>query len=447
MTDPLSLPHVTERFLSALRKPARLLVAVSGGSDSTGLLVALAETLALGGHRDISLVAATIDHDLRAGSADEARQVAALCRTLSIPHVVRQWSGAKPRSGVPAAARQARYRLLCALAQELAADAIVTGHTADDQTETIAMRALRTAADDGVGLSGMADAVLLDRRYWLLRPLLCCRRADIRAFLDARSIGWIDDPTNSDMAYERPRIRTALATGRDASPGGQTVAIARRRLSDAAAGLLQRHATVHRHVLAQIGRHALAADADVLRHALDHLARILGGRVRGPGRDSIDRVMAFLHGGAPGRTTLGRVVFDLRRDGLYLMRENRDIPSLVVPAGETRLWDERFEISNRGDTTFSVAAAGAGNEADAAHLFPTAPLGIAKKAARVLPRISADGAVAPAQPADVEVLPVLGPHDHFLPRFDLNLANALAQLFGRPAYLPPLHDLLTENAC
>ncbi len=90
-------------FIHSLFKPAHILVAISGGSDSTGLLAALAEQLKLFPNTNVTLSAATIDHGLRAESADEARHVAAVCASLGVPHIVRRWQGEKPKNGIMAA--------------------------------------------------------------------------------------------------------------------------------------------------------------------------------------------------------------------------------------------------------------------------------------------------------------------------------------------------------
>ena len=168
-------PHVAvdtaKQFLSTFKAPGRLLVAISGGSDSNGLLLALADAIAGGGFSGFSLCACTVDHGLRAQAADEARKVAALCAARGIPHVTRVWRGEKPKTGIQAAARQARYRLLADAAEEIGATCILAGHTADDQAETIAMRQSRSQPD-AAGLAGMAGGVLVDRRVWVLRPFL-----------------------------------------------------------------------------------------------------------------------------------------------------------------------------------------------------------------------------------------------------------------------------------
>ena len=152
-------------------------VAVSGGSDSIGLLVFLLEHLG----EPSRLVAITVDHGLRAESADEARRVADFCVKLGLRHIVRKWEGAKPQTGIQAAAREARYRLLGDTALEIGACMVVTGHTEDDQLETIAMRAQRGA---GPGLAGIAPGTLSlggdGRMVWFARPFLkSCQKAKI----------------------------------------------------------------------------------------------------------------------------------------------------------------------------------------------------------------------------------------------------------------------------
>lgn len=156
------------QFLTSLQSPARILVAISGGSDSIGLLLLLDQAVKAVPHLKISLCAATVDHALRATSADEAHEVAALCASLGIPHTIMIWQGDKPKTGIMAAAREARYGLLATAATDLKADLIVTGHTLDDQRETLQMRGMRTEQVS----TGIADAVLFDRRFWILRPLL-----------------------------------------------------------------------------------------------------------------------------------------------------------------------------------------------------------------------------------------------------------------------------------
>ncbi|WFU08100.1 tRNA lysidine(34) synthetase TilS [Rhizobium sp. CB3090] len=419
-------------FIHSLFKPAHILVAISGGSDSTGLLAALAEQLKSYPNSDIALSAATIDHGLRPESADEARDVAALCVSLGVPHIIRRWEGEKPKSGIMAAAREARYGLLADIAAEISATLVVTAHTLDDQRETLAMRAARSNETESVGGTGIADAMLFNRRLWIVRPFLACWRADIRTYLARRGMSWLDDPSNEDVRYERVRTRKRLAQDA-ASPLASDGGAARAVLSTEAAAWLDRYVMVYAGVLCAVGRDALAADEAVLSYALPYLTAVFGGEPYGPGRERMRRILDFIGEGKPGRRTAGGVVFDLRRDGLYLMRENRDIRPLELASGAAGIWDGRFQIINRGTTAVRIEAAGARGAAE----FPEGlPKGAVQRARAVLPLvISGDGENA----ASAAIVPYLAPFDRFLTRFDLTFADRLSACFGREPYArPPL---------
>jgi tRNA(Ile)-lysidine synthase len=428
-------------FLSSIRKPAKILVAVSGGSDSIGLLVMLADRLKALSDPEITLSAATIDHDLRVEAASEALDVAALCARLGVVHAIRRWEGDKPKTGIMAAAREARYELLADTAADLGADVIVTAHTLDDQLETLVMRDARGAMRDargaeserGIG-TGIADAVLFDRRIWILRPLLACRRADIRAYLTSRDIPWIDDPSNDDLHYERVRTRKRLAAQEELVPTAIDAGARRAAISHAAADWLDAHVVIHAKALAEIHASGLDVDDAILTYALSNLTAVIGGQTFGMGRDRLRRILDFIGERRPGRRTAGGVVFDLRSSGIYLMRESRGIEPVMIAPGERQVWDGRFEITNHGATPARAEAAGHGHKALFARNLPKAAV---QRAGAALPYvILADGETAPGIDFPVEMEPYFAPFDRFLTRFDLRFADRLANSFGRKPYLP-----------
>lgn len=192
----------------ALPANAAVILAVSGGGDSIALMHMAHDHLAAR-RPDVRLVAATVDHGLRAASADEARHVARTCQRLGIGHVTLRWDADVPAAGMQDAARQARYALLTELATKHRSPIVLTGHTADDQAETVAMRAAR--AEEGRGLAGIDEAALSARRIWFVRPFLHIGRRDLRDWLAAHGHDWIDDPSNDDRRFERVRMRAALA--------------------------------------------------------------------------------------------------------------------------------------------------------------------------------------------------------------------------------------------
>jgi tRNA(Ile)-lysidine synthase len=188
-----------------------LVLAVSGGPDSTALLV-LAARWAKRLKRGPKLIAVTVDHGLRPEAAREAAIVKRLARRLGVVHRTLRWRGKKPRTGLPEAARHARYELLAQAAARAGLAHVLTAHTLDDQAETVLFRLARGSGL--LGLAGMAPASLLPARgaseIFLVRPLLHIPKARLIATLDVAKIGYSEDPTNLDPKFTRPRLRTLM---------------------------------------------------------------------------------------------------------------------------------------------------------------------------------------------------------------------------------------------
>jgi tRNA(Ile)-lysidine synthase len=198
-------------LFSGLEGLRGLVLAVSGGPDSTALLV-LAARWAKRLKRAPKLVAVTVDHGLRTEAAREAATVGRLARRLGIAHRTLRWRGRKPKSGLQEAARQARYRLLAQAAARAGYGHILTAHTLDDQAETILFRLARGS---GVtGLAGMAHASPVPvngaHTIFLVRPLLAIPKARLVATLKVARIGYSEDSSNFDPRFARVRLRTLL---------------------------------------------------------------------------------------------------------------------------------------------------------------------------------------------------------------------------------------------
>lgn len=202
---PISAREAKRLFADWTSAPA-LVLAVSGGPDSVALMW-LAARWRRGLVRGPRLVAVTVDHGLRPEAAREAREVKRLARALDLPHRTVRWTGAKPRAGLPAAARDARYRLLAQAARANGATHILTAHTRDDQAETLLMRLLR-----GSGLAGLSAMARQSERNGLVlaRPFLDIPKSQLIATLRQARVGFAEDPTNRDTAYTRPRLRALM---------------------------------------------------------------------------------------------------------------------------------------------------------------------------------------------------------------------------------------------
>jgi len=203
--SPISVADAKRLFADWKAAPA-IVLAISGGPDSIALMwLAARWRRALA--RGPRLIAVTVDHGLRSEAAREAREVKRLARMLDLPHRTVRWLGTKPKTVLPAAARSARYRLLGQVARANGATHILTAHTRDDQAETLLMRLLRGSGM--VGLSAMAreserDGVLL------ARPFLNVSKSQLVATLQKAKIGFVEDPTNRDLNFTRPRIRALM---------------------------------------------------------------------------------------------------------------------------------------------------------------------------------------------------------------------------------------------
>ncbi len=196
----LSRILATIRERSLVIKGDRLLVAVSGGPDSTALLHGLAK---IAPRLGISLAAACVDHRLRPESTAEAREVRRRCQEMGIACEVLEVDVGRARKAHISGQEAARNVRLAALenaASQLGCTKIALGHTADDQAETVLFRIVR-----GTGVAGLAGIPY--RRGLFIRPLLDVRRAQILAYLAKRKLAFVEDPSNANRRYARSRIR------------------------------------------------------------------------------------------------------------------------------------------------------------------------------------------------------------------------------------------------
>jgi len=338
------VPAAPADLFQAIEGERHAALAVSGGSDSMAML-RLAQ--AWGG---TSFTVLTVDHGLRAASADEAAKVAAWCKALGLPHATLSWNGPRPATGIQAKARQARYDLMGQWCRSNGASVLLTAHTMDDQAETVLMRMARTSSIDSL-------AGILREGEWkglrLFRPLLGERRQDLRDYLGALGQPWIDDPSNDDERFERVRIRKAMA-------GVNAAGIAVERLADMAAEFqtlvnwqeAQAAAFIGNSVwsraegYAQIhpyGRSELspAVWLRVLRKVIQHVG--VGSE---PERAEIERLAEAI--ARPGmRRTLGGTIFWNRGREILVCREPSRVPALpvAIPDGGSVRWDDRFHVA------------------------------------------------------------------------------------------------------
>ena len=221
--NPVFLGRFRAALCSLNSADDRLLCAVSGGPDSLALLV-LAQHVAPG-----RLVAATVDHQLRAESADEAQIVAEICRNLGVPHIILT-PDEKISGNLQSSARTARYALLERAADTQNCQSIATAHHADDQLETLLMRLAR-----GSGVNGLSG--IRARNGRVVRPLLEFTKAELIDICSSAGIQSVNDPSNANIDFDRVAMRNWLASTQHPFPATRALRTAS-ALADASDALV-----------------------------------------------------------------------------------------------------------------------------------------------------------------------------------------------------------------
>jgi tRNA(Ile)-lysidine synthase len=326
-----------DRRLDATSKRP-LAVAFSGGGDSLALLLLTKGWAVAHGRR---VVALTVDHDLQPASAGWTERCRAAAARLGVGFEALRWEGAKPTHGLPAAAREARHRLLAEAARKAGACVLLMGHTADDLLEAAAMRAEGSTLPDPREWAP-SPVWPEGRGVFLLRPMLGERRAALREWLTAKGESWIDDPANEDHRFARSRARASLSThpGERRDPSGLSMGPGVRRDErwKETFGVLEteRRALTH----SEIAAACLCA----------------AGTTRPPRGDRLARLSERLNSGERFTATLAGARIEASASTVLVMRDAGETargalqPIEIEPDAPT-VWDGRFEITTATPAT------------------------------------------------------------------------------------------------
>jgi tRNA(Ile)-lysidine synthetase-like protein len=273
-----ALASVVEQAVRRVPAGGVILVATSGGADSTALAVLSAAVASRG---PWTVVLATVDHGLRPDSGQDAEFVQSLGEWLGVP-VLRERVQVKAGSQLAASARRERYAALKAMAGQAGAAAVLMAHHAEDQFETMLMRLARGSGARAAG--GMPAARALMRGVRLLRPLLERSRGEVRELLRTLDLHWREDPGNASTERTRGRLRhRVLAEIQDMAPGAAVRASRAARRVRAAARELGR---AGRSLLGGQGPWPRERLRTAPREVLAEALRLLD---RGAGEDQVER--------------------------------------------------------------------------------------------------------------------------------------------------------------
>jgi tRNA(Ile)-lysidine synthase len=337
-----------ERLFAGLKSARGLILAVSGGPDSTALM-----TLAAAWAERPPCLVVTIDHGLRPEAAGEAAQVLANAAALGLAAEAARAPRWDSEGNLQDWARRARYRCLVAAARTFGADAIVTAHHRDDQAETFLIRLKRGS---GVyGLAAMAADTFVDG-VRLVRPLLDLPREELASVAAASGLPLVDDPSNRDVRFDRTRMRRLLPVLSENGLGAERLAATASALRRAAEALdhyvdaLLRDSFVVSRFGSIEGETKALTDAprEIGLRALARLARAAGGGEYTPPLDQLEPLIADL--APPGEARLKRTLAGAlveAADGRLMFRREwgrSGPPSLAVGEDTAIIWDNRFRM-------------------------------------------------------------------------------------------------------
>lgn len=332
--------RLQEAFLQGLGEAAQLPLglAVSGGGDSLAML-----HLAVQAGLRVEVV--TVDHGLRAGSADEAAEVARLCAGWSVPHSTRHWSGPQAVGNLQDQARRARRELIAAWAHERGLGVVALAHSSDDVAETFLMRLARGAGIDG--LSRMSADWQEAGLRWL-RPLLAVSRQALREHLVAAGLPWAEDPSNAHLRFDRVKARAALQSlaplglgaGRLAEVAG-LLACARDAL-EAATDRAMAHLVRERAGALWIDARGLADLPQDIRRRV--FLRVIGWIAPAPYAPRGAKVLRALDAVLAARPcTLAGVRFLPHQGAVVALRDMRSLAG--VTSGQGMVWDAVWQMT------------------------------------------------------------------------------------------------------
>lgn len=317
-------------------------VAFSGGSDS---LATLLLTLDFAAKRGRKVLALTLDHGLQAASNGWARHCAILAASLGAEPVSLVWDRDRPSgdaSGLPAAARSARHRLLATEAKARAAKVLILGHTQDDRHESDWMRRIEGSTLGQLKFWGPSPVWPEGRGLFLLRPVLTQSRAVLRAFLTHRGLDWIEDPANQDPRFGRARARMALSnietTALTLMPNFQPIYWPKAFGPWTAYGALV------------LDRAALRLASEGLESFIGRALLSVSGHDDAPRYGALQRLTTALRTEAPFSATLSGTQVRAGADQVWIVREagRRGIEPLDLPpkVSMSRVWDGRFQLDS-----------------------------------------------------------------------------------------------------
>lgn len=340
----------------------KIALAVSGGPDSLGLMVLVNHWLKSQDLRPEVFVY-SLNHGLRAEARDECEMVGEVARNMGFSFRELIWDGKKPVSGIQAAARAARYRLIAQAMHKDNVTILLTGHHMNDQAETVLMR-----LSAGSGLYGLRGMEVLSQLEGIevFRPLLDVAPKEMTHLLSHVGLRGVDDPSNYDEKYERVRWRRALLRLDELGLGSNRLLKFSRRMGRANQALEQmcddlfaRHVSIDQFGVFYMAQKDFFSQPEEM--AIRLLSRMIfaanGGRGEGE-LAQLEKLVPALAEQNFATCTIANCIIAKRDDLIFAAREAGRVEGgeVLVRAGETIVWDQRFRVTNKSKKSLRIKA-------------------------------------------------------------------------------------------
>ncbi len=365
--------NASEKFTAAMAAlgldtaSPKIAVAVSGGGDSLALTLLLHDWVSARGGKILAL---TVDHGLREGSAAEAHALHETLERRGISHEILHWQGEKPSSHIQERAREMRYKLLAQKCVDAGIDTLAVAHNAEDQIETFWMRLAH-----GSGLDGLAGMAASSQKNGLriIRPLLNFSRAELRDICTAYGATWAEDPSNTNEKFLRPRLRgfeDMLAseglTPQRLAQTLQKLESARGALQSVTDKVTATAVTRYPAGYATLDPAKLLAEHPEFQHrVLSQILNDIAPQEYRAGFDAVDQLRSDIaRESFNGSTVAGCEIFPSK--GMLVFCRELAAAAPLAPLQNGMVWDRRFSVS--GYPTGDSLAIGVAGEAGASIL-------------------------------------------------------------------------------
>ena len=334
----------------------KLCVAVSGGCDSTALLLLAKQYSEL---HNIQLTALTVDHCLRQNSALEAASVHELCDSLDISHRVLTWNHTAIDDGkIEIEARRARYELLTKECSAIGCKFLLVGHNADEQLETYMMRNAMHSGKSG--LACMSGSRVNKNGIVVIRPCLPFFKEQLKEYLINLNIDWHEDEMNSDTKFMRVKYRQDLRAMQiedkiECLKNVYAYGVQRHEIEKRAADFLKSHDVISKHGFVEIDNETFSnIDISVQRDVLKRLIRCIGRQEYNVSDDICDRLMSCQRS-----FNCGGVVVTKNRKSTFIYRDLRNsCYEFMLNSNDEIVFDQRFKIKSFIDKLYVTMLGG-----------------------------------------------------------------------------------------